>query len=209
MEVFTMAQNTAAAASNAPISSPVINPATGEVLYQLQHASVAEVNAAIEKADKAFQSWSAETPLKRTRIIMKYLELLNKNRTEIEETLTREHGKTLDDAKGEVQRGIEVVEFACGMPHMLKGDFSDNVGTGVDSYSFRQALGVVSGITPFNFPVMIPLWMFPIAVTVGNTFILKPSEVDPGVTKNPAAYFPRSRRARRRPAGCRRRQGSR
>lgn len=165
------------------ITSPVYNPATGEKIYDLTHATVAEVDAVVAKAEKAFEKWGNDTPLKRARVMQKFLELLNKHRFDLEETITREHGKTLDDAKGEVQRGLEVVEFACGMPHLLKGDFSENVGTGVDCYSIRQPLGVVAGITPFNFPAMIPMWVFPVAVTAGNTFILKPSEVDPGTAQ--------------------------
>jgi malonate-semialdehyde dehydrogenase (acetylating)/methylmalonate-semialdehyde dehydrogenase len=162
------------------ISTPVTNPATDEKLYDVTHALPAEVDAAVARAKKAFAAWGHETPLKRARVMFRFLELINRHRGELEETITREHGKTLDDAKGEVQRGIEVVEFACGMPQLLKGEYSENVGTGVDGYSIRQPLGVVAGITPFNFPAMIPLWMFPVAVGAGNCFILKPSEVDPG-----------------------------
>jgi malonate-semialdehyde dehydrogenase (acetylating)/methylmalonate-semialdehyde dehydrogenase len=165
------------------MSSPVLNPATGEKLYDVIHAAQAEIDAAVAKAEAAFVKWSAETPLKRARVMFRFLDLLNRNRAELEAIVTREHGKTLEDAKGEVQRGIEVVEFACGMPQLMKGDFSENVGTGVDCYSIRQPLGVVAGITPFNFPVMIPLWMFPVAITAGNTFLLKPSEVDPGAAR--------------------------
>ena len=171
------------------MKTPVINPATGEQLYEVTHATAADVNAAIARAEQAFLRWGQETPLKRARILIKFLELMNARRGELEAIITREHGKTLDDAKGEVQRGIEVLEFACGMPHLLKGDFSENVGTGIDCYSIRQPLGVVAGITPFNFPAMIPLWMFPIAVTAGNTFILKPSEVDPGASEFIAKTF--------------------
>lgn len=162
------------------MSSPVINPANGEKLYDVQHASAEEVDAVVARAEKAFEKWGAETPLKRARVMFKFLELLNKHKEDIVQAITKEHGKTLDDARGEVTRGIEVVEFACGMPQLMKGEFSENVGTGVDSYSIRQPLGVVAGITPFNFPAMIPLWMFPISVGCGNCFILKPSEVDPG-----------------------------
>ncbi len=170
----------AASSKLSAVVTPVINPATEEKLYDLSHAMPAEVDAAVARARKAFASWGNETPLKRARVMFKFLELINRHRGELEAIITREHGKTLDDAKGEVQRGIEVVEFACGMPHLLKGEFSENVGTGVDGYSIRQPLGVVAGITPFNFPAMIPLWMFPVAVGCGNCFILKPSEVDPG-----------------------------
>ncbi len=181
---------TKTAASSAHIaSSPVINPATGEKLYDVSHAAAAEVTVAAKKAEAAFEKWGSDTTLKRSRVMFKFLELLNRHRSELEAIITKEHGKTLDDSKGEVQRGIEVVEFACGMPQLLKGEFSENVGTGVDCYSIRQPLGVVAGITPFNFPAMIPLWMFPIAVTCGNTFLLKPSEVDPGSSHFMAKLF--------------------
>lgn len=165
------------------ITSPVFNPAKGEKIYDLLHADQAGVDRAVGAAAEAFQKWGQDTALRRARVMMRFLQILNARRGEIEAAITREHGKTLDDARGEVQRGIEVVEFACGMPHLLKGEFSESVGTGVDCYSIRQPLGVVAGITPFNFPAMIPLWMFPIAVTAGNTFILKPSEVDPAASK--------------------------
>lgn len=162
--------------------TPVINPATDEKLYDVTHALPPDVDAAIGRAKDAFKKWGQETTLKRSRVMFRFLELLNRHREELAATITREHGKTLDDARGEVQRGIEVVEFACGMPHLLKGEFSENVGTGVDGHSIRQPLGVCAGITPFNFPAMIPLWMFPISVACGNCFILKPSEVDPGAS---------------------------
>jgi malonate-semialdehyde dehydrogenase (acetylating)/methylmalonate-semialdehyde dehydrogenase len=179
-----MSQNTASVETAATaLSSSVHNPATGEVLYTVAHAGKDDVAAAVARAEKAFESWSRESPLKRARVLFKYMELLDAHREEMARTLTAEHGKTLPDARGEVQRGLEVVEFACGIPHLMKGEYSENVGTGVDCYSIRQPLGVVAGITPFNFPAMIPLWMFPIAVACGNTFILKPSEVDPGVSK--------------------------
>ncbi|MDE1152336.1 MAG: CoA-acylating methylmalonate-semialdehyde dehydrogenase [Micavibrio sp.] len=169
--------------------TPVYNPATGEVLYQVTHADTATVNAAVEKSEKAFALWSAETTLKRSRVLMKFLEICNANRDAIAATITREHGKTLEDARGEVQRGLEVVEFAIGMPHLLKGDFSENVGRGVDIHSVRQPLGVCAGITPFNFPAMIGFWMFPICITAGNTFIWKPSEVDPATARLILKYF--------------------
>ncbi len=162
--------------------TPVTNPATDEKLYEVTHALPPEVDAAVARAKIAFKKWSGETALKRSRVMFRFLELLNRHREELAAVITREHGKTLDDARGEVQRGIEVVEFACGMPHLLKGEFSENVGTGVDGYSFRQPLGICAGITPFNFPAMIPLWMFPLSVACGNCFILKPSEVDPGAS---------------------------
>ena len=177
-----MSKPSAAALSTA-MTTPVINPATGEKLYDVQHATLPEVDAIVARAKDAFKKWGNEPALKRARVLFKFLELINRQRGELEAIITKEHGKTLDDAKGEVQRGIEVIEFACGMPHLLKGEFSENVGTGVDGYSVRQPLGVVAGITPFNFPAMIPLWMFPVAVGCGNCFILKPSEVDPGAAQ--------------------------
>jgi malonate-semialdehyde dehydrogenase (acetylating)/methylmalonate-semialdehyde dehydrogenase len=161
------------------LSKTILNPATEEKLYDLTYTTAGEIEAAVAQAVQAFTAWSAETPLKRARVMLRFLDLLQKNRDELAAVITLEHGKTLEDAKGEIQRGIEVVEFACGMPHLLKGEFSENVGTGVDCYSIRQPLGVVAGITPFNFPAMIPLWMFPIAVTAGNCFILKPSDSTP------------------------------
>jgi malonate-semialdehyde dehydrogenase (acetylating)/methylmalonate-semialdehyde dehydrogenase len=164
----------------APLSfKTILNPATEEKLYDLTYSTTGEIEAVVAQAVQAFGAWSAETPLKRARVMLRFLDLLQKNRDELAAVITSEHGKTLEDAKGEIQRGIEVVEFACGMPHLLKGDFSENVGTGVDCYSIRQPLGVVAGITPFNFPAMIPLWMFPIAVAAGNCFILKPSDQTP------------------------------
>ncbi|WP_026988413.1 CoA-acylating methylmalonate-semialdehyde dehydrogenase [Fodinicurvata fenggangensis] len=160
-------------------TSDVYNPATGEVTGKLSLASAAEVDNAVQNAAEAFQDWAATTPLNRARVFFKYRELLEANKQKIAELISREHGKVLADAAGEVTRGIEVVEFVCGAPHLLKGEFSENVGTNVDSHSVRQPLGVVAGITPFNFPAMVPMWMFPVAIACGNTFILKPSERDP------------------------------
>ena len=157
----------------------IYNPATGEVVGTLPLSSAGEVNQAVANAKAAFPAWHRTPPLKRARIMFKFLELLNKNADEMARELSREHGKTHDDALGEVQRGLEVVEFACGIPQLLKGEFSRNVGPGIDSYGDRQALGVVAGITPFNFPAMVPMWMYPIAIACGNTFVLKPSERDP------------------------------
>jgi len=157
----------------------IYNPATGEAVGTLPLSSVDEVNQAVANAKAAFPAWHRTPPLKRARIMFKFLELLNKNADEMARELSREHGKTHDDALGEVQRGLEVVEFACGIPQLLKGEFSRNVGPGIDSYGDRQALGVVAGITPFNFPAMVPMWMYPIAIACGNTFVLKPSERDP------------------------------
>lgn len=160
-------------------TQPIYNPATGEAVGTLPLSSVEEVNQAVANAKAAFPAWHATPPLKRARIMFRFLELLNKNADKLARELSREHGKTHDDAMGEVQRGLEVVEFACGIPQLLKGEFSRNVGPGIDSYGDRQALGVVAGITPFNFPAMVPMWMYPIAIACGNTFVLKPSERDP------------------------------
>jgi len=158
---------------------PVFNPATGEAIAELPLSTVDELDAAVETAKAALPGWAATPPLKRARHMFKFKELLDANAEDIARAISREHGKTHDDALGEVARGIEVVEFACGIPHLLKGEFSRNVGPSVDSYSDRQPLGVVAGITPFNFPAMVPLWMYPVAIACGNTFILKPSERDP------------------------------
>jgi len=157
----------------------VYNPATGEKIAQVPFASADEVNQTVAIAKKAFESWSEVTPLRRARIMFRFLELLHKNAEELAAIVSREHGKVPADALGEVQRGMEIIEFATGIPSFLKGEYSDSVGTSVDSYSMRQPLGVVAGITPFNFPAMVPMWMFPIAISCGNTFILKPSERNP------------------------------
>jgi malonate-semialdehyde dehydrogenase (acetylating)/methylmalonate-semialdehyde dehydrogenase len=134
---------------------------------------------AIEAAKTAFISWSKKPPLQRARVMFKFKEIIEKNFEELTKIIVSEHGKVFDDAKGEITRGLEVVEFACGIPQLLKGEFTENVGTDVDSWSLRQPLGVCAGITPFNFPAMVPMWMFPVAIACGNTFILKPSEKDP------------------------------
>ncbi len=157
----------------------VFNPATGEQVAELPLSTTDEVNAAVAAAKAAAPEWGAMPPLKRARFMFRFKELLDRNAADIARAISREHGKTHDDALGEVQRGIEVVEFACGIPHLLKGEFSRNAGPGIDSYSDRQPLGVVAGITPFNFPAMVPLWMYPVAIACGNTFVLKPSERDP------------------------------
>ncbi|HKX09029.1 MAG TPA: CoA-acylating methylmalonate-semialdehyde dehydrogenase [Stellaceae bacterium] len=157
----------------------VYNPATGEVTSRVPLASAAEVDAAVQDAKSAAVKWAQTAPLSRARVMFRYKELLEKSRDTIARLIGSEHGKVLADATGEVTRGIEVVEFACGVPSLLKGEFTENVGTNVDSYSVRQPLGVVAGITPFNFPAMVPMWMFPVAIACGNTFILKPSERDP------------------------------
>ena len=160
-------------------SSDVFNPATGQVESQTPLASAAEVDAAVQSAKAAFPAWSATPAAKRARILFKFRDLVESHIDELAELVSRQHGKTLDDARGSILRGAEVVEFACGIPHLLKGEHNENVATSVDSHSVRQSLGVVAGITPFNFPAMVPMWMFPIALACGNTFILKPSERDP------------------------------
>ncbi len=157
----------------------IYNPATGEVVGQVMMADKKIVEQAIAAAKNAFPAWSALTPSKRARILFKFKLLLEQNQDALAKIVTAEHGKTLDDARGSVQRGIDVVEFTCGIPSHLKGCFTEDVGTDIDSYSIRQPLGVCVGITPFNFPAMIPLWMFPMAIACGNTFVLKPSERDP------------------------------
>ena len=157
----------------------VFNPATGEVQAKVNLASKSDVNVAIQVASKAFPEWADTPPITRARILFKFKELIEKNSDELTKLIVAEHGKVYDDAKGSLTRGLEVVEFACGIPHLLKGEFTENVGRGVDSWSMRQPLGVCAGITPFNFPAMVPMWMFPVAIACGNTFILKPSEKDP------------------------------
>jgi len=160
-------------------SSPVYNPATGEVIAQVPLATDAEMEQVISVAREAFPKWARQSPLRRARIMNKFRDLLEANASELATIISREHGKVHSDALGEVTRGLEVVEFACGGPHLLKGEISENIGTNIDSHSLRQPLGVVAGITPFNFPAMVPMWMFPVALACGNTFILKPSERDP------------------------------
>src|SRR5215469_12154777 len=152
-------------------SGNVYNPATGEIQATVPFATEAELNSAVEAAAAAFPEWSAQPPLRRARILFRLRELLEQKSDEIAAILTSEHGKVLSDAKGEVTRGLEVVEFATGIPQLLKGEYTDQVGAGIDSWSMRQPLGVVAGITPFNFPAMVPLWMFPIALACGNTFV--------------------------------------
>ncbi len=157
----------------------VTNPATGEVVRHVPLGDAADIDAAVSAAAMAFPAWRAHPPLRRARMLMKFRELMDAQRKDLAKIITQEHGKTLADAEGEVTRGIEVVEFAMGIPHLLKGEFSENVGTEVDSFSLRQPLGVCAGITPFNFPAMVPMWMYPVAIACGNTFVLKPSERDP------------------------------
>jgi len=157
----------------------VWNPATGEVQAQVRFAAKADVERAIATAAAAFPAWAATPPLRRARIMFKFKELVEAHAEELAAIINSEHGKTIADAKGEIVRGVEVVEFACGIPHLLKGDFTEQVGAGIDSWSTRQPLGVVGCITPFNFPAMIPMWMAPLAMACGNTVVLKPSERDP------------------------------
>jgi malonate-semialdehyde dehydrogenase (acetylating)/methylmalonate-semialdehyde dehydrogenase len=159
----------------------VYNPATGEVQAKVPMASAADISQAVEIAETAQRAWGALNPQRRARVMMKFVDLLNRDMDQLAEALSREHGKTLPDAKGDVQRGLEVVEYCIGAPQMLKGEFTDSAGPGIDMYSMRQALGVTAGITPFNFPAMIPMWMFAPAIVCGNAFILKPSERDPSV----------------------------
>ncbi|MEQ1714493.1 MAG: CoA-acylating methylmalonate-semialdehyde dehydrogenase [Hyphomicrobium sp.] len=166
-------------ASTSARTSPVFNPATGEQTAVLPLSTTEEVIAAIAVAKKAALTWSTTPPLKRIKSMFKFKELLERRADDIARAISNEHGKTHADALGELQRGIDVVDFACGIPHLLKGEFSRNVGPDIDSWSDRQPLGVVAGITPFNFPAMVPMWMYPVAVACGNTFILKPSERDP------------------------------
>jgi malonate-semialdehyde dehydrogenase (acetylating) / methylmalonate-semialdehyde dehydrogenase len=157
----------------------VFNPATGEVTGRVSLANVQDVAKAVASAQAAFPAWADTPPLRRARVMFKYLELLNQNRDTLARMITAEHGKVFTDAQGEVTRGIDIVEFACGIPQLLKGDFTDQVSTGIDNWTLRQPLGVVAGVTPFNFPVMVPMWMFPVAIACGNTFVLKPSPLDP------------------------------
>ena len=167
----------------------VFNPSTGAVQAKVALASPEELRAAVENAKVAQVKWGATNPQRRARVLMKFLELLHKEYDSLAELLASEHGKTVPDAKGDIQRGLEVVEFAIGIPHLLKGEYSDNAGTGIDVYSMRQPLGVVAGITPFNFPAMIPLWKLAPALACGNAMILKPSERDPSVPMRIAELF--------------------
>ncbi|HEY4862590.1 MAG TPA: aldehyde dehydrogenase family protein, partial [Xanthobacteraceae bacterium] len=162
-------------------TADVFQPMTGEVIAKVALASKAEVRAAVENAKAAQPAWANTNTQRRARVLFKFLELMQRDHNQLADILAREHGKTIADAKGDIQRGVEVVEFACGIPHLMKGDFSEGAGPGIDLYSMRQPLGVVAGITPFNFPAMIPMWKFGPAIACGNAFILKPSERDPGV----------------------------
>ena len=167
----------------------VFNPATGAQESEVIFGAKSDLDHAVENAKTAFEKWSQVTPLQRARIIFKYKELIEKNYDELTKLIVSEHGKVYEDAKGSLTRGLEIVEFACGIPQMLKGEFTENVGTNIDSWSMRQPLGVCAGITPFNFPAMVPMWMFPMAIACGNTFILKPSEKDPSCSIRLAQLF--------------------
>jgi len=167
----------------------VYNPATGQVAKKVPLSDAKIVDAAVKAAAAAYPAWRDTPPLRRARVMQKFLQLLQENQQELARLVSEEHGKTLPDASGSVQRGIEVVEFACGIPHLLKGEFSENVGTAVDTHTLRQPVGVCAGITPFNFPVMVPLWMFPVAIACGNAFVLKPSEKVPSASVRMAELF--------------------
>ena len=167
------------AAGSATRKQDVFNPATGAVTGQVALANATDVDAAVAAAQAAFPAWADTPPIRRARVMFKFLELVNQHKDELARLITLEHGKVFTDAQGEVARGIDIIEFACGIPQLLKGDFTDQVSTGMDNWTIRQPLGVVAGITPFNFPVMVPMWMFPVAIAAGNSFILKPSPIDP------------------------------
>ena len=167
----------------------VFNPATGEKSARVQFATPAEIDTAVQAAKAAFPDWSSAPPLRRARVMFKFRELIERHMDELAQIITAEHGKIVSDAKGSITRGLEVVEFACGIPQLLKGEFTEQVGTGIDSWSMRQPLGVCAGITPFNFPAMVPMWMFPVALAAGNCFILKPSERAPSCANRLAAVL--------------------
>jgi malonate-semialdehyde dehydrogenase (acetylating) / methylmalonate-semialdehyde dehydrogenase len=170
------------AAADAARAQDVFNPATGRVTRRVALADAATVDRAVSSAAAAWPAWADTPPIRRARVLGRFLGLLNEHRDQIAALITAEHGKVLADAQGEVMRGIDVVEFACGIPQLLKGDFTDQVSTGMDNWTLRQPLGVVAGVTPFNFPCMVPCWMFPLAIAAGNTFVLKPSERDPSAS---------------------------
>ena len=157
----------------------VFNPATGAATGQVALGTASDVDAAVNAAQAAFPAWADTPPIRRARIMNRFLNLLNEHKDELARAITAEHGKVFSDARGEVERGIDIVEFACGIPQLLKGDFTDQVARGIDNWTLRQPLGVTAGVTPFNFPVMVPMWMFPVAIAAGNTFVLKPSPIDP------------------------------
>jgi len=164
---------------NSKRTGKIFNPATGEQESEVKLGTILDLEEAVKIAKKAFDTWSIKPPIQRARVMFKFKELIEKNSDELTKMIVSEHGKVYEDAKGSLVRGLEIVEFVCGIPQVLKGEFTENVGTDIDSWSIRQPLGVCAGITPFNFPAMVPMWMFPMAIACGNTFILKPSEKDP------------------------------
>ena len=174
---------------NSTRKGKIFDPSTGEQTAEVKLATVQDVKKAIEIAKNSFDKWSNTPPLQRARVMFKFKDLVEKNSDELVKIIVSEHGKVYEDAKGSLTRGLEVVEYACGIPQMLKGEFTENVGTNVDSWSVRQPLGVCAGITPFNFPAMVPMWMFPMAIACGNTFVLKPSEKDPSCPLKLAELF--------------------
>jgi malonate-semialdehyde dehydrogenase (acetylating)/methylmalonate-semialdehyde dehydrogenase len=185
----------------------VYNPSTGEVQAKVALATQDEVRAAVENAAAAQPKWAAENPQKRARVMMKFIDLVNAEKEELAQMLSSEHGKTVPDSHGDIQRGIEVAEFALGIPHLMKGEYTESAGPGIDMYSMRQPLGVAAGITPFNFPAMIPMWKFCPAIACGNAFILKPSERDPSVPMRLAELMIEAGLAGRHPQRGQRRQG--
>ncbi|MBL8384133.1 MAG: CoA-acylating methylmalonate-semialdehyde dehydrogenase, partial [Burkholderiales bacterium] len=181
--------NNSRIAGSSTRAGEVTNPASGEVIRRVSFANAQDIDAAVQSAKAAFPAWRATPPLRRARIMQKFLALMQANVNELAALASEEHGKTVPDAVGSVTRGIEVIEFACGIPHLQKGEHSENVGTEVDCHTLRQPLGVCAGITPFNFPAMVPLWMFPVAIATGNTFVLKPSEKVPSCSMRMAELF--------------------
>ena len=177
------------------VTSPVYDPSTGQVQARLEHGDAAILAEAVAVAKAAQPAWAAINPQRRARVIFKFKALIEEHRQELVHLMSSEHGKLLDDSIGELQRGLDVVEFICGVPHLQKGEFTQGAGPGINVYSIREPLGVVAGIPPFNFPAMIPLWMMAPAIAVGNAFILKPSERTPSVAVRLAELGPRSRRA--------------
>src|SRR5579885_3490494 len=167
----------------------VFNPATGECVRRVRLGSAGDVDRAVQAAAAAFPGWAATPPLTRARIMFRFKELLDREHDNLARMISEEHGKVFSDAQGEITRGLEVVEFACGIPHLMKGEFTEQVGRGIDSWSIRQPLGVCAGIPPFNFPAMVPMWMFPLAIACGNTFVLKPSEKVPMTAVRLAELF--------------------
>src|SRR5579884_4534886 len=170
-------------------TADVFNPNTGQVQATGPMGATADVDTAVASAVEAQKGWAAWNPQRRARVMMRFIELVNQHTDELAEMLSLEHGKTLADSRGDIQRGIEVIEFCIGIPHLLKGEYTEGAGPGIDVYSMRQPLGVVAGITPFNFPAMIPMWMFAVAIACGNAFLLKPSEKDPSVPLRLAELF--------------------